>query len=465
MATIVDVLLVQLGFELSEFKKGQKEAQEGLKKTSDESSKRAKEIEAKAKIMADAFKKFRQEVATALGAVVSVSGLKNFAEKAVTADAAVKRLADNLGVGVERITAWQAMAQAFGGSTGDMEAAFRNVNRIVQEIRTTGGSEAILPLTKLIGGESLAEFVSASTTIEQRMKLVQRAIAGAPNRQNALTYAQQAGFSEETFTVMKEIGSELDPLLRKYTAASALTKEQAEQAKRLEKAWLGVTQALQDFGKLVLYTLGPLIEKVLKLAEQAFRFFGKSGEEDSLGTTLYDFMNAPAGPARGAKKPGTKATPQQRAAAVAAEFDRLKMPQSTQLPGQAPAQRMWPGGPFDWRNKPGGGGASDANRWGTEAFSKQLLEDVRNGAEFSSPELRERLTQSPAAYLRSMLSNIPSASRSAGSTGASTSTTEVHIGAVHVTTQATDADGIARDIVGALKANYSLAVQSNRGAR
>jgi len=107
MATVIDHLLVALGFELTDFKKGQKEAQEGLKKTSEESAKRAKEIEAKAKVMAEAYKKVRQEIMGMIAGVVSVSGMKSFADRITTSDAATKRFADNLGIVVSRLSAWQ----------------------------------------------------------------------------------------------------------------------------------------------------------------------------------------------------------------------------------------------------------------------------------------------------------------------------------------------------------------------
>ena len=470
MATVIDTLLVALGFELTDFKKGQKEAQEGLKKTSEESAKRAKEIEAKAKVMAEAYKKVRQEVIGMIGALVSTSAIKSFVERVVTTDAATKRLADNLGVSIEKLTAWQALGKQFGGSAEDIAGAFQNINRIVQGLATgTGGTDAIAPLTKLLGGEDLAVFISRATTAEERMKLLQRAIARAPNRQNALTWAQQAGFTEQTFTVMKEINDKLDELLPKAEKAAAVTEEQGEMAKRLATAWNEAYQAVENFGRAILYTVTPALEAVLNRVKEFF-----SGV---LGKKLFEFLNLPQ---ESTGSPESDAEYDRRlGAAKFAPKSGRRSGKASVAPAAAPP--VIPGLPSPPKDPAGDErNVSSAVQRERDAFAAQLISRELARAQTADPKLRPGLQReldaianfgttgrrfTPADYTRSLLSNISSASRSGAKPSGSPGTTEVNVGTVNVTTQATDANGIARDIVGALQANYSLATQSAQGLR
>ena len=469
MATVIDTLLVALGFETSDFKKGQKEVQEGLKKTSEESAKRAKEIEARAKVTAEAFKKVRAEVLGMVGALVSVSGIKSFVDRISTADAAVGRLSENLGIGVNKLAAWQKMSASFGGSPEDMSAAFRNINRIVQGVATGTDYSALTPLGKLMGGEDLSKFLDRATTVEERMKLVQRAIARAPNRQNALTYAQQAGFTEETFTVMREIGDKIDEIIAKYERLNTVTGENVETSKRLKQQWNDMYQAGEALGRVLMYTLAPALEWVMKKAGDVLTVVG----EGRIGGALWDFLNMP--------KESTGD------AAADAEYDRrlgaarfapsggrrsgkpTTAPAAAPAPAATPAQRMSSGGPADWR---------DAAQIARDEEAARIIRGELASA--TDPKLRAGLQReldalarfgdtgrrfTPANYSRSVMTGAAGASRSAAKAGASTSTTEVNVGTVNVTTQATDANGIARDIVGALQANYSLATQSAQGLR
>ena len=147
------------------------------------------------------------------------------------------------------------------------------------------------------------------------------------------------------------------------------------------------------------------------------------------------------------------------------------MPQSTQFPGRSGGKPGWRQsfGSDAWRDaqmaQDRASNPSDAIRIIQDELAKTTDPKARAGLQRELDALATGRWFTPADYSRSLLNNASSASRSAGKAGASTSTTEVSVGPVVVNTQATDANGIARDIVGALQANYSLATQSAQGLR
>ena len=154
-ATIVDALIITLGLDPANFKKGSTTAKKELKDLGDEGrrqaieeTKRATQREKQAKTAAESIHKIKNQVLGMAAALVSVSGIMAFTASLTRSDAAVGRLSHNLGMGVKELTTWKGAAEKVGSSGADIEAMFRNINGIVQEVRLTGGSAAMAPLAR-----------------------------------------------------------------------------------------------------------------------------------------------------------------------------------------------------------------------------------------------------------------------------------------------------------------------------
>lgn len=133
-ATIVDALLVTLGLDVSGFMKGQKQTGEALKKTRDDATRTAKELDAQGKKAAQFFGQIRDGILGVTAAALGASGIKSFIDKTTASGVAVGQLARNLGMGVEELSAWEGAIRRLGGSTEEADHMLRNVNTILQEI-------------------------------------------------------------------------------------------------------------------------------------------------------------------------------------------------------------------------------------------------------------------------------------------------------------------------------------------
>ena len=253
--TIIDALFVTLGLDATGFKKGQKETQEALKKTRETTDAQGKEMEARAKLTADAFKKIKSEI---LG-LVSVTGLVAFAARITDSDAAVGRLSKNLGVSTKELSAWEGMAKKFGGSAGDIDASFRKAFSISENIKLWSNDASLMPLSRLFGKpEDLAKFtqLAQSGDLVDMMKMLQSAVSSAPDKANAMSLLEQAGFSEDTFNVLREVGSQLEHNLQLQRDLNVASERDAELAIERQQAYSRLTDALTNMGRAILNSKG-----------------------------------------------------------------------------------------------------------------------------------------------------------------------------------------------------------------
>lgn len=254
MPTVIDSLVIMLGLDPSGFRKGQAETAESMKKTREAAGVHTKAMESQAKALAGAFRKVTLEVAGLLGITLSVSGLARVVERITSADAATGRMAANVGVTTKALSAWANLSEKFGGSVADTEASFRNVQKIVQEMQVAGGSSAMGPLGMLLGEEGFSRFVqlAQSGEVEAIMAQLQAAVASATDRTRALHWMQQAGFSDSTFTFMRETGGNFSALLEEQRRKLVTTDRDKDLAIERQQAWVNLTQSLDALAKTIL---------------------------------------------------------------------------------------------------------------------------------------------------------------------------------------------------------------------
>lgn len=451
-ATIIDALLVTLGLDASGFKKGQAETDEALKRTKDNAVKHGKDIEAKAKAATEGFSKMRKELLQIVGLFVSVNGIKSFVERITTSDAAVGRLADNLSMATEELSSWQKMSSKFGGSAEDTDAFFRNIYKISQDLKLFGSSAALQPLGRLLGPEGLAKFADNATTIAEKAKIIQRAVAGASSRQDALSLMQQAGFTEQTVTVMREIGQGLEHQLALQRELNVAGKRDADLAKERAAAWDRFTDSLERAGRAIVNS--PLMDATQGLNTAAAKITQWNNKPATVLEDAWSWIKDNAFAAQGPSATGDVTT---------WLLDKLRdfgIPDYKKKgKAKSAAQASTGGATGDWR---------DATQIGRDTEAARIIQAELDAER--NPETRAAL-QRELDRIRSgnMLSNGASnAARTLGRAsgvraGGGSQKVDISIGTLQVNTQATDARGIARDIGGALRANYSLATQANHG--
>lgn len=270
MATVIDALVVTLGLDAAGYKKGQGEATAALKKTEGEATKTAKEMEARGKQAASYFGSIKTQVVGLLAAFTAGSGLKSFVSGIVGSDAAIGRMAKNVGMATGEVSAWQAVAERAGGSAGGMAGSIQNLSRGMQEMALTGQSSAIPFLTA--AHVNLQKFFDTSTPMSEKLLLLSDAFQGLdPAKAQALGAGM--GLDEGTINVLMQGRSAVMALLAEQEKIGHTNAQDAAAAIRLQSAWAALGQASEDLGRKILTNAAPVIERMsnalLRLSEWA----------------------------------------------------------------------------------------------------------------------------------------------------------------------------------------------------
>ena len=428
MSTVIDSLVVLLSLDPKGFTQGQKDAMASLKKTDEAAKKHTSNIEYNAGKMGAAFKSAGFSMLGVLGIAVSfgqaASQFKQFVVGVTNADAATGRAAKNMGVMTKELSAWQKLSSKFGSSSEDITSAFQNTSKIASELQW-GGSAASGPLGMLLGNR-LAEFTQMGQAgdVNSMMKMLQGAVANSSDPRSALKWMREAGYSDSTITMMREIGNDLERNLDLQLRANVASERDAELAIKRQAAWDRFGDAIERIGKLIVNS--PLLNLVEKL--------------DSLTSKLQKYTDNPAAmgdDAAGAmgwggfgiipKKLwqwfGPKASPNASPSAPGVTLPGSMYGKESGLKGT-------------WIQGPKWNAAADARDAQADNLA-QLQAELRRGGH--AP--RER------AVLQAEFDRLTSLARQgAGSPGSAGGGMTVHVDKIEVQTQATDARGIAESL-------------------
>jgi hypothetical protein len=261
MATIIDELVVLLRLDGGkEFEKGQKDIDEGLKKTKQGATATGKELEFRAKRSVESFSKFRDEVIALFAAFTAGVGLKNFVADTVRSEANLGRMSHALDVSTETLSQWQGVLKRNGGTAEDATSAFRTLADIIAEVQTTGttGKGGALMRMGISGGiNQLQDKVGSLLEMADK--------ASHMDPQTASFMLRQIGFSEAMVNVMLKGRGALEQLLEQQKKLGVTTDADVRAAQRLQDSLEGLRTASARVGAAILTALEPAMDFVAKL--------------------------------------------------------------------------------------------------------------------------------------------------------------------------------------------------------
>jgi hypothetical protein len=263
-ATVVDALVVSLGLNAKDFLSGAKKVTVALKDTSDEATKRAKEMEASGKIAAQYFSKIRNEALALLGVFTAGVGIKNFVENTIVGAASLGRLSQNLGISTERLSAWQRVAEDAGGTAEGMTAQLKESQKTIAQFKMGQSSESLQWFFRM-GGKT-SDLKDGNTYLMARSKIISEIFKTDPGR--AQLVASQMGISEDQFNLLKQGPAAVQAQVAAMEKLSAITAEDARQADELRKKWLGVERTFTLVGIKVVEALMPAFDTLIGYIKQ-----------------------------------------------------------------------------------------------------------------------------------------------------------------------------------------------------
>lgn len=271
MPTIIDSLLVKLGFESSGFERGKNKVKQGLREISDEANKTNKSVKDSEK----EFDKLTKSATKFLALIGGTLAVKAFISQTVESNAALDRLAKNLGVGADTISAWGNAAELAGGSASGLQGTLDMLSRAQTELQLTGQSGLIPYFSSL--GLSLTDAAGKAKPVDG----ILADLAGRFERMDRTTannMGRMMGIDQDTMQLLLKGRREVELMIARQKEHGAVTKRQAEEASRLERAFRAGTQTFAAFGRELLSTVTPAIEALFSGLSSVGDWMRENGE-------------------------------------------------------------------------------------------------------------------------------------------------------------------------------------------
>lgn len=242
----------------AKFKKGSKETDEALDKTSKNASKTSKDMEAWGKNAAASMSKLRNEVLGLLAVFTAGVGIKSFVENTINTTSSLGRMSANLNMSAKDLAEWQLANKNAGGSAEGMAAQFREAQMEVENYKAGFAPSPALQEFFNQGGNPAA-LESATKYLMDRSRLISDLYQ--KNSGTGEFFAGKMGISEDTFNLIKQ-GPEAIERLRE--AQSALAEEQAKAsipAEKLRQKIDALKNRFEAIGVKILTGLMPQLDR------------------------------------------------------------------------------------------------------------------------------------------------------------------------------------------------------------
>lgn len=249
-ATVIDALVVTLGLDASNWRRGKDQAKQDL---SDVKT-RAGEATANVRTLARA--------ALELFAVFTAGrAIKDFVRDVTESNAQLERLSLNTNTNVRELQSWGQVVTRSGGTAQGFQGTLLGLSRQMTEIAVTGQS-AVLPYFRALGVHLGDAQGHARPLLDIILDTADR-LSAMPDRQLANNLGLMMGFDQGTLNAMLQGRQEMERMIARQRELNPLTEESARASLRLSQAWYDVKQASEGVGRTLLVAVTPALERFL----------------------------------------------------------------------------------------------------------------------------------------------------------------------------------------------------------
>jgi hypothetical protein len=263
--------------------KAQTEAQiQSLRATLTQRKKSIKDTERGEKDQLDREKKQTQQTHDETGAIETLTGkvvglfaaftagagLTDFINSTLTGAAATGRLADNLGVDIEALGAWEGAVRRVGGAAADADsaiAALVKTRELIKAGQPAGMAQANVYNSLGITTQDLNDPIGVMTKLADKAKTMSKS-------QFSLRLGM-IGFNQNAINALEKGGDALKALMDESRKAGVVDKDLAAKAMLAQDAMVNMADASRKLGQIMLAALAPSIQKaadwLAKFAEMA----------------------------------------------------------------------------------------------------------------------------------------------------------------------------------------------------
>ncbi|HBW9885665.1 TPA: transglycosylase SLT domain-containing protein [Klebsiella pneumoniae] len=256
-ATVIDALLVTLGLDTSQFRKGQQEVSEDLKKQREDAKNTAKEMAEQGKKAASFFSSIKTELLALTGVTVTAGGLMSFVKSTTSGLMELSIQAKSLGMTAKELDGVGKAAEAAGSSVEKISAAlqgFQNAKQLAKVgVYDTPVQEAAIRLNSLTHDSFNIRDDSAQTTFRKILESARKVTDPDIRRQ----ILQLVGI-DDAINQRNQEGKFL-PDVDRLTKSSGITDASTKGAKEFTAAWAELGQNLDTVKNQIYVGLIPTI--------------------------------------------------------------------------------------------------------------------------------------------------------------------------------------------------------------
>ena len=265
-ATVIDALLVTLGLDTSQFRKGQQEVSDDLKKQREDAKNTAKEMAEQGKKAASFFSSIKTELLALTGVTVTAGGLMSFVKSTTSGLMDLSIQSKALGLSARELDGWSKSAEAAGSSAEKISASLQGFQGAIQGARVGDYSSSIFgglaQLNALTGQNFDVWGQDASSLAKTSLDALRKISDPNLRRQVGLSL----GFDAATLQRNQE--GKFLPDVDRLTKSSGITDASTKGAKEFTAAWAELGQNLDTVKNQIYEGLIPTIRDLNGLLKE-----------------------------------------------------------------------------------------------------------------------------------------------------------------------------------------------------
>ncbi|VGJ86053.1 lytic transglycosylase domain-containing protein [Klebsiella pneumoniae] len=265
-ATVIDALLVTLGLDTSQFRKGQQEVSDDLKKQREDAKNTAKEMAEQGKKAASFFSSIKTELLALTGVTVTAGGLMSLVKNTTSSLMDLSIQSKALGMSAKELDGWAKSAEAAGSSAEKITNVLKGFQDAKQGATFGDFTNPLYEVAPILRRLTGVEINTSKDDVPTIARKVFSALQKVKNPAMRRVLAERVGIDDATLQRNQE--GQFLPDVDSLTKSSGITDASTKGAKEFTAAWAELGQNLDTVKNQIYEGLIPTIRDLNGLLKE-----------------------------------------------------------------------------------------------------------------------------------------------------------------------------------------------------
>ena len=304
MPNVIDELVVLLDLDPTKFKEGERDALDAFRRTRNEAESFGRDISQQGMKLSEVFSTLKAGVIGLAAGFIGNDAVQ-FIHNVANADAATGRWAKTIGISTEGLSKWQYMVRQVGGDAASATSTLSALQQQIESVRQGSGMfDAGFASLMNQAGASISD--DANTTLLKIRKFISEQVeSGKMKPEEATTYLRRIpGMNQEMLTLLLQSTEAFNKLSKAVDNLGVASKQTAEAGAALQRSGSLLAEFWESVARRVLPTVGKIAEGINKIMESGhygapgslvdrmMRWMTGTKDEAAEGPDTSDPMNA-----------------------------------------------------------------------------------------------------------------------------------------------------------------------------